>query len=70
MPKREDEQFIIEKEGLKRQPKCPHCGSTKVYHNRVFKSWKCTSCEHIFDTPEYTWGELTQVELEKRGIKY
>ena len=55
MPKREDEFWAGMKEGQGRGL-CPFCGSSNIYYNRSYKSWKCAKCEKSFPTPSYGPG--------------
>jgi len=47
MPRREEERG----RGL-----CPFCGSSNVYYNKHYRSWKCTKCEKSFPSPSYGPG--------------
>ncbi len=59
MPKREDEYWAAQKES-RGAPLCPRCGSTKVYYNRHYRSWRCGRCEYSFPTPSYGAGHVHQ----------
>ncbi|KKN72327.1 hypothetical protein LCGC14_0411540 [marine sediment metagenome] len=56
MPRREDEYWAGRKEpqgiGL-----CPFCGSSNVYYNNNYESWRCAKCEKSFPSPSYGPGE-------------
>jgi len=56
MPSREDEYWAGKKEP-KGRGLCPFCGSSNVYYNRRFKSWRCGKCEKSFPSPSYGLGE-------------
>ncbi len=55
MPKREDEFWAGKKEG-KGRGLCPFCGSSNIYYNRRFESWRCGKCEKSFPSPSYGPG--------------
>ena len=55
MPKREDEFWAGMKE-LRGQGLCPFCGSSNVYYNKRFQSWRCSKCEKSFPSPSYGPG--------------
>ena len=56
MPKREDEYWAGMKEP-KGRALCPFCGSSDIYYNKRYESWRCTKCEKSFPTPSYGPGE-------------
>jgi uncharacterized protein YkwD/ribosomal protein L37AE/L43A len=58
MPKREDEYWAARREP-RGTPLCPRCGSTKVYYNRHYRSWRCGRCEYSFPMPSYGAGQAT-----------
>lgn len=55
MPKREDEYWAGRKEP-QGQGLCPFCGSSNVYYNERYESWRCERCEKSFPTPSYGPG--------------
>jgi len=55
MPKREDEYWVGTKEP-KGRGLCPFCGSSNVYYNKRYNSWRCGSCEQSFPSPSYGPG--------------
>ncbi len=55
MPKREDEYWVGRKEGRGRGL-CPFCGSSNVYYNKSYESWRCAKCEKSFPSPSYGPG--------------
>ncbi len=55
MPKREDE-FWAGMEKRQGRGLCPFCGSSDVYYNESYKSWRCAKCEKSFPTPSYGLG--------------
>ncbi len=61
MPKREDEFWAAQKEASK-TGLCPFYGSTKVYYNKYFKSWRCGGCEKSFPSPSYGGGGAPKSE--------
>lgn len=56
MPRREDEYWAGMKEPQGRGL-CPFCGSSRIYYNKRYESWRCTKCEKSFPTPSYGPGE-------------
>ena len=68
MPKREDEYWAVMKEpggrGL-----CPFCGTSNIYYNKYYKSWKCAKCERSFPTPSYGPGKDFGKEARLKGLK-
>lgn len=52
MPSREDERVAASREPRGRGL-CPFCGSTNVYYNEYYKSWRCGMCERSFPAPSY-----------------
>jgi len=56
MPKREDEFWAGMKES-KGRGLCPFCGSSNIYYNKGYGSWKCAKCEKSFPSPSYGPGE-------------
>ena len=56
MPKREDEYWAGTKEPRGRGL-CPFCGSSNIYYNEYFKSWRCARCEKSFPSPSYGQGK-------------
>ncbi|MFI5218616.1 MAG: IS1595 family transposase [Bacteroidia bacterium] len=48
-------------------PKCPHCESTKVYHLKDGKNYKCANkeCKSIFNVKVGTYLENTKIPLRK-----
>ncbi len=63
MPRREDEYWAGRKEpqgiGL-----CPFCGSSNVYYNKNYESWRCAKCEKSFPSPSYGPGESFEKTAE------
>lgn len=55
MPKREDEYWAGMKEP-KGRGLCPFCGSSDIYYNKRYESWRCTKCEKSFPMPSYGPG--------------
>lgn len=55
MPKREDEYWAGMKEP-KGRGLCPFCGSSNIYYNKHYKTWRCGRCEKSFPTPSYGPG--------------
>lgn len=55
MPKREDEFWAGTKEP-KGRGLCPFCGSSNIYYNKRYESWKCSKCEKSFPSPSYGPG--------------
>jgi len=55
MPKREDEFWAGMKEP-KGRGLCPFCGSSNVYYNKRYESWRCAKCERSFPSPSYGPG--------------
>jgi ribosomal protein L37AE/L43A len=55
MPKREDEYWAEMKEP-KGRGLCPFCGSSNIYYNKRYKSWRCGGCEKTFPSPSYGSG--------------
>lgn len=41
------EEYWLQQKG---KPRCPRCGSEKIYFNKRFKTWTCTR-EHVFAEP-------------------
>lgn len=56
MPKREDEYWAGMKEP-KGRGLCPFCGSSNIYYNKRYESWRCAKCEKSFPSPSYGPGE-------------
>lgn len=56
MPKREDEYWAGMKEPEKGRGLCPFCGSSHIYYNRRYESWRCGKCEKSFPSPSYGPG--------------
>jgi ribosomal protein L37AE/L43A len=55
MPKREDEYWAGTKKP-KGRGLCPSCGSSNIYYNKRYKSWRCGGCEKSFPSPSYGSG--------------
>jgi len=67
MPKREDEYWAGKKEP-KGQGLCPFCGSSKLYYNKRYESWRCGKCEESFPSPSYGPGRDLEEEARLRRI--
>jgi hypothetical protein len=55
MPKREDDYFASNREPGGRAL-CPYCGSSDIYFNEYYRSWRCAKCEKSFPMPSYGSG--------------
>jgi len=46
---------------------CPFCGSSNIYYNRRFESWRCGKCEKSFPIPSYGPGRDFGKEVRLRS---
>jgi len=65
MPRREDEYWAARREEAGRAL-CPACGSTKVYYNKTYGTWRCGRCERSFPSPSYGGARPRRVSWWQR----